>query len=377
MPDNPNQDQVNWDDAREAQCYLDKLDPEQYRDALALPRGSSILDQFIAIGRATEEEEKDHLLEAVKNYSFMCYMPFKVPPVIAEALDLDELEALIRGIVMAEIRHNESGGMFCTWSGHSFDSVIFLYREYQCRDSKGARRLGDWILPIRINPYIPFGTRMFLGKSMAEYDCYLKHKNDVANEVYTQQVEAELKRKIRARQSKNAVEARKSGKREKIVSELEGLSIKERLIRIANDPIYPVHFYPVSWAREVTADIAASLPRDIQVALLEKLKGRQKGRWRHLKARLVDCFLPDNPSGYGYFTLWNRESGPGWESTYALANDTDDVGNKYLRFVSFAPILGLIETEEELKGVFEELGLTEFLCDEDGKLTIRPVKPEV
>jgi len=44
------------------------------------------------------------------------------------------------------------------------------------------------------------------------------------------------------------------------------------------------------------------------------------------------------------------------------------VRNKYLSYLSVSPILGMVESDEQLKAVFEDLGISEFLFKEDGRL---------
>jgi len=66
---------------------------------------------------------------------------------------------------------------------------------------------------------------------------------------------------------------------------------------IASDLVHAINFYPTSWADAADTQLIRDLSPSVRIALLTKLKGKQRGPWAKFKKRLWGVESPH----------WNRK----------------------------------------------------------------------
>jgi hypothetical protein len=197
-------------------------------------------------------------------------------------LHVENLFPLIRGLTLAERQHR--------WIGGSVAAVIWVFHELERRAPSLAEVAADWVLANTLNPYLPFGCQNYGARSLAEYrEASQLHAQKIQRGLVAQresEARAAREREIRSQRRSRAALLRRSDVRERIIQELGKIALKEQLELIASDPLYPANFYPTRCADSASFQVVASLSKETRLALLTKLKGKQRGPWGKLKRRL-------------------------------------------------------------------------------------------
>lgn len=90
----------------------------------------------------------------------------------AESLSNAKLEALIRGITIAERD-------ISSFNGGSVSGIIWLFRCLEQRKQGRPDDLADWVLANTSNPWAPFGNYNEGGaRSLAEWDAYVQRRDE-------------------------------------------------------------------------------------------------------------------------------------------------------------------------------------------------------
>lgn len=201
---------------------------------------------------------------------------------ITRNMQVEEVIALIRGIIRAE---RESG-----WGGGSVSAVIWVFRILQRRFPSRSDEVADWVLANTRNEYLPFGGQNFGARSLAAYreanEHYAENKRLKLLVQKAQDEKTIQERVVFMEQRNRAIALRRSEVRQRIILECNEVSTRAQLVRIATDPLYPTNFYSTRCASAANENIIASLSKETILALLVKLKGRQRGPWLKLKKRL-------------------------------------------------------------------------------------------
>jgi hypothetical protein len=205
---------------------------------------------------------------------------------ITNSMPIPDAVALTKGLVLAEHHHR--------WIGGSAAAAIWTFRQIQKRDSAVADELADWILPRTQNPWVPFGGQNHGARSVLEYRHAERQRAErisagLAAERESE-VRAEAERRVRNAQRIRSAQHRGSDIRQKLIAELNILTIEEQLHRLADDAHYSVEFYPTRIADAATEEVVESLDEETRLALWKKLKGKKRGPWSNFKRRLRSTF---------------------------------------------------------------------------------------
>jgi hypothetical protein len=204
---------------------------------------------------------------------------------IAERMTLAELEALVKGLTLAESALG--------WLGGSASAVIWTYRVLGRRaDADLQCATTDWIRKHTHNPYLPFGSMKNAGaKTLQEYHewCRLEQESSrIRQERKRLKEEDEQRVAFVRRQASSKEHAAKAGprreERQRLVAELAAMDPASRWQRIA-ETTGPLDLYPQEWADEDDA-VLLSLSVTVRQALVKRLQGRRSGPWRLLLDRL-------------------------------------------------------------------------------------------
>jgi hypothetical protein len=220
-------------------------------------------------------------------------------------MDLPWIEAcaLVRGLVVAE----NSG--ITNYRG-SVSLVKDAYRALEQRDPINALEVASWVVDHSDNDYIPFPMR----KIRYAFECARKeatswveckermtdwqHREFQRQEAASTAIEerqnaAEERRRIetivsqRLHRQFQIIQKAKAEARELLVSELSGISERERLEHLAWDDEHTLEYFPDQFATFAKA-ILDSLDAQTKQRLIEKIDGRKSGVWakvaRQLKA---------------------------------------------------------------------------------------------
>lgn len=191
------------------------------------------------------------------------------------------------------------------WMGGSASSVIWLFRILVARGTsiEFLNDISGLIIKQTKNPYNPFGTQVSLGaRNYSEYQRLSSSRSIEIRKCieYDSNLEqrAEAERQLRRQMAAVGDEARNSEIRSQIIVTFEKMSLAEKLVKISNHPTYPPQFFPGRFAYATTQDVIKSLPREVQIELARRLKGKRKGPWANLRKRLT----------HSLGTIWNKRS---------------------------------------------------------------------
>lgn len=210
--------------------------------------------------------------------------------------------AVVRAVVQLEAAR-------LTKSGGSASAIKSAYRTMEDSDRVAAMELAAWIVDHSDNDYIPFPMRKIrhafegikrTAGSWSECREALDRwcadewgrQRRVAEEMANQKPEGDYRRQIHSAMAArlNAEQAEiqhaRASAREKLLAELRGLSVRERLEHIAWDDTRSLSCYP--------ADLAVCTPEHVKQLdpvtrerLVAKLRERKKGPWHNLAKELA------------------------------------------------------------------------------------------
>jgi hypothetical protein len=199
-----------------------------------------------------------------------------------ESLSLEDHEALIRGLVLAE----ES----LSWLGGSVAGAIWVFRSFVQRAKDRRDELASWCLTHTSNYYVPFGTYNHGARTMEEYETACAREFELRNyrheEIKKAEQEAREWRATRKAQVERACVKRKNGYRKSFLEELQAKNLSEQISLAAFDCEYPINWYPTRVAGACRGEVLAALEPEIRAALLERLRGKQHVPWLVLKKRI-------------------------------------------------------------------------------------------
>jgi hypothetical protein len=202
---------------------------------------------------------------------------------IAADLGTDELEWLIKILVVAEREYD--------WLGGSVAAPIWLFRAYSERADTDADALADWALRNRgRNDYIPFG-RMTAARSLEQW----RREQDLrAAHRELQRYRVQEQKEAKAQRAKDAAErsflrtVASRARHEELLrhlDELRGRNARDRLLYIAAATDLPLEFIPHDLIVECTS-AAQSLDRAYREVLLKRIDRRSRTIWRRLRSAL-------------------------------------------------------------------------------------------
>lgn len=260
------------------------------------------LEKLIALGQCADGDSQiGELLGALKANAYVASIhPFQA---FEWLRDIPWADACV--VVRAVVRL-EAGRL--TKSGGSASAIKSAYRTIEDSDRVGAMELAAWIVDHSDNDYIPFpmckirhafeGIKRTAG-SWSECREALDRwcadewgrQRRVAEVMANQKPEGERRRQIH-----NAVAARldaeqaeiqhaRASAREKLLAELRGLPIRERLEHIAWDDTRSLSCYPADLA-VCTAEDLTQLDPVSRERFVAKLRERKKGPWHKLAKEL-------------------------------------------------------------------------------------------
>jgi hypothetical protein len=200
---------------------------------------------------------------------------------IAQRLNIPDLIALNKGLTRAEFYHS--------WPGGSVAAVIWTFRVLEARCPEEVNHVADWILQRTKNSYLPYGFYNLGATSYAHYlllnqqkdENYLQHLKR-----QSQDQELSVARKSKEKRERFlAASVRNTAVRVQFLKELSEKSLEEQLWQLANDPEYPVTFYPTCLAH-LSLEKIGLLQIGLQKALCQKLSIKCRGPWAKFKKRL-------------------------------------------------------------------------------------------
>jgi hypothetical protein len=259
-------------------------------------------EKLIALGQCADDDARmAELLSALKADAYVAGIhPFQNFEWLREIPWADAC-AVVRAVV-----HLEGGRM--TQSGGSVSAINNAFRTMENCDRVAAMELAAWIVDHSDNDYIPFPMRKIrhayegikrTAGSWAECREALDRwcadewgrQRRVAEEVANQKPEGEHRRQIRSaiaarlNAEQAAIQHARASAREKLLTELRGLPVRERLEHIAWDDTRSLSCYPADLAVCTAADLK-QLDPVTRERLNAKLRERKKGPWHKLSKEL-------------------------------------------------------------------------------------------
>mgnify|MGYP005850541575 CR=1 FL=1 len=214
----------------------------------------------------------------------------------------------------ADLTDEEVGSLTCgltyveaqlRWLGGSASGVIWLFQHLVDRGASVAllNNISSWIIERTKNPYNPFGTQVSLGaRNYSEYQSLSSSRTVEIRKLIESdsglEEQARAERQLRQKMAAAGAEARNTGARRQIIESLETLTLTEKLVKISCHPNFPPQFFPTSIADAATQEVIDSLPREVQVELARRLKGKRKGPWVSFRKRLIRLLGP----------IWNKKA---------------------------------------------------------------------
>ena len=245
-----------------------------------------IIRQLIDVGNLEDNDDRlpifAHPLKEFK--SLNCGRP-KHWTEIAQRLNISGLIALNKGLTRAEFYHN--------WPGGSAAAVIWTFRVLEARCPEEVNHVADWILQRTKNSYLPYGSYNLGATSYAHYlllkqqkdENYLQHQKR-----QNQDQELSVARKSEGKRQRSlAASVRNTTVRVQFLKELSEKSLEKQLWQLANDPEYPVTFYPTCLAH-LSLEKIGLLEIGLRKALCRKLNFKCRGPWAKFKKRLMASF---------------------------------------------------------------------------------------
>lgn len=260
------------------------------------------MDKLIALGKCADGDARiGELLGAAKANTYVANIhPFQDFEWLREIPWADAC-AVIRAVVYVEAAR-------LTKSGGSAFAIKNAYRTMEDSDRVGAMELAGWIVDHSDNDYIPFpmckirhafeGIKRTAG-SWAECREALDRwcidewgrQRRVAEEMANQKPEGEHRRQIhsavaaRLNTEQAEIQHARASAREKLLTELRSLPVRDRLEHIAWDHTRSLSCYP--------ADLVVCTPDDLKQLdpvtrerFVIKLRERKKGPWHKLARQL-------------------------------------------------------------------------------------------
>ena len=225
-------------------------------------------------------------LSSYRHYEWINIPGVDVLNRIAQSLSEDDLCSLIMGMTYAERE--------LTWTGGSVGGVSTLFKYLENTSQQSIyETIADWVIANRGNPFIPYGTQMYIGATHSECMEYKRRKKRIDKKYDAQltrlREEAQELHTILADQRAMTARDRGSQIHKDIVSQLSKLPIVEQLAYIAADEVYSIGFYPKSIPASVTLEDIQKLDDEAIARLQRKLTGKAWGLWKNLKALLADA----------------------------------------------------------------------------------------
>jgi hypothetical protein len=256
------------------------------------------VQMLVQLGGELLEESKGHIEELLiqcRPYAWINKPGIDTARRISSALSQHELCCLVVGVTYAERE--------LSWTGGSVGIVSTLFRFLQATSPKSVYEpIADWVIENRGNPYIPYGTQMYMGHTHAECMEY-KRQKAIADAKFSKQLEiftleAQLLRSTLAKRRANTAEDRGTPKHREFVSWMSRLPIVEQLEYMAADEVYSIGFYPKNIPASATLQDVKKLDFEVAVQLRMKMIGKTWGPWKNLKRLLAEVGVnpPAHPS---------------------------------------------------------------------------------
>jgi hypothetical protein len=260
------------------------------------------LQGLLALGECSVGEARiGELLSTLKGNTYVATIhPFQDFEWLREIPWADAC-AVVRAVV-----HLEAARL--TKSGGSASAIKNAFRTMEDCDRIAAMELAAWIVDHSDNDYIPFPMRKIrqafegikrTASSWSECRETLDRwcadewgrQRRVTEEMANQEPEGERRRQIhnavatRLNAEQAEIQHARASARKKLLTELRGLPVRERLEHIAWDDTRSLSCYPADLA-VCTADDLKRLDRVTRDRLVTKLRERKKGPWRKLAGQL-------------------------------------------------------------------------------------------
>jgi hypothetical protein len=184
------------------------------------------------------------LLNSYRHYEWINTPGVDVLNRIALSLSEDDLCSLIMGMTYAERE--------LTWAGGSVGGVSTLFKYLEKTSQQSIYEpIADWVIANRGNPFIPYGTQMYFGKTHSECMKYKRRKERIDKEYGAQmnrlRERAQKLHTTLANQRSMTARDRGSQIHKDIVCQLSKLPILEQLAYIAADEcVTSAHMVPIS-----------------------------------------------------------------------------------------------------------------------------------
>ena len=230
---------------------------------------------------------------------------------------VDDLVALVKGLVIAERRFE--------WAGGSVSSVNWTLRILQRRDFALSETVADWVQRRSANPYAPYGSfnpgvvsrqQLDALNSMSPEDRNKwlddhwqrarlaqtsraegkRHHNNVAlarqeeERAVIQACKAARRRKLLARHWASQPagwDAPEAAEWKAIIERADSLAPAQRVVVVAENGQIPLGYFPQNWA-DCSTDTLGQLSADARQAILRRLAPVATGRWHSLAVRVAD-----------------------------------------------------------------------------------------
>jgi len=245
--------------------------------------------KFINLGKAYEKSNsadgKQFLSEISSTDRLLGYRAEWIP--IIEKLKTIDFVALLKGMTIAETHYK--------WPSGSASEIIWCFRKFE---SVAPVEILDetikWIFENRWNDYLPFGTCRY--RSYEDYvwhhsEEYLSLKREKQARHFKKmerlQREAACRKieKDRLLKKHQEIGKVKAEKRKREIKKLEKINPEERLNYIGKNKSVTLDYFPAKFA-EVSEKILINLSLKDRLLLMERIKYKQKGKWKILYKKL-------------------------------------------------------------------------------------------
>lgn len=257
-----------------------------------------IRDTLIEIGKTARDGEEPRVddMESLQGHESINRQRPEFWKNAAADLTDEEVGSLTCGLTCVEAQ--------LRWLGGSVSGVIWLFQTLVTRGTSIALLddISGWIIEHTKNPYNPFGTQVSLGaRNYSEYQNLSSSRSAEIHKCVEYDAELEeraaAERQLRRKMAADGAKARNSEVRIQIIESLATLTLAEKLEKIACHPTFPPQFFPTSIADATTQEVIDSLPREVQIKLASRLKGKRKGPWASFRKRLTQSLGP----------IWNKK----------------------------------------------------------------------